>query len=68
MFFGDGSNGKGVLIKIIEALLGENNCSHRSLQDLDKNRFATADLFGKLVNTHSDLKSLKLSTEQAISK
>jgi putative DNA primase/helicase len=61
MFFGDGSNGKGVLIKIIEALLGEKNCSHRSLQDLDKNRFATADLFGKLANTYSDLKSLKLS-------
>lgn len=61
IFFGDGSNGKGVLIKIIEALLGQVNCSHRSLQDLDKNRFATADLFGKLANTYSDLKSLKLS-------
>jgi P4 family phage/plasmid primase-like protien len=61
MFFGDGSNGKGVLIKLIESFLGEANCSHRSLQDLDKNRFAAANLYGKLANTFADLKSLKLS-------
>jgi P4 family phage/plasmid primase-like protien len=61
MLFGDGANGKGVLIKLIEALLGQSNCSHRSLQDLDKNRFAAADLYGKLANTCPDLKSLKLS-------
>jgi len=61
LLFGDGANGKGVLIKLIEALLGQNNCSHRSLQDLDKNRFAAADLYGKLANTCPDLKSLKLS-------
>jgi len=61
MFFGGGANGKGVLIKLIEAFLGENNCAHRTLQDLDKNRFATADLRGKFVNTCADLKSLQLS-------
>ena len=61
MFFGGGSNGKGVLIKLIEAFLGESNCSHRSLQDLDKNRFAAANLYGKHVNTFADLKSIKLS-------
>jgi putative DNA primase/helicase len=56
-----GSNGKGVLLSIIEALLGNHNCSHRSLQDLDANRFAIADLYGKLVNTFGDLKSTKLT-------
>jgi P4 family phage/plasmid primase-like protien len=61
MLFGGGSNGKGVLIKLIESFLGESNCSHRSLQDLDKNRFAAANLYGKLANTFADLKSLKLS-------
>jgi P4 family phage/plasmid primase-like protien len=61
MLFGGGSNGKGVLIKLIESFLGETNCSHRSLQDLDKNRFAAANLYGKLANTFADLKSLKLS-------
>ncbi|MGB6532365.1 MAG: phage/plasmid primase, P4 family, partial [Candidatus Nitrosopolaris sp.] len=56
-----GSNGKGVLLNIIEALVGESNCSHRSLQDLDTNRFAVADLYGKYVNTYADLKSTRLS-------
>ncbi|MFZ0514125.1 MAG: phage/plasmid primase, P4 family, partial [Candidatus Nitrosopolaris sp.] len=61
MLHGGGSNGKGVLIQIIEGFLGESNCSHRSLQDLDSNRFAAADLYGKHVNTFADLKSLRLS-------
>jgi len=42
-------------------LLGHNNCSHRSLQDLHENRFAKAYLYGKLTNTFADLKSIKLS-------
>jgi P4 family phage/plasmid primase-like protien len=62
MLFGrTGSNGKGVLLNIIEALMGESNCSHRSLQDLDTNRFAVADLYGKYVNKYGDLKSTRLS-------
>ena len=61
MFHGGGSNGKGVLIQMIEALIDPSNCSHRSLQDLDNNRFAAADLYGKHVNTFADLKSLRLS-------
>jgi P4 family phage/plasmid primase-like protien len=62
MLFGRaGSNGKGVIISLVEALLGNSNCSHRSLQDLDTNRFAIADLYGKYANTFGDLKSTKLS-------
>src|SRR5215469_6336091 len=62
MLFGrTGSNGKGVLLSIIEALLGNSNCSHRSLQDLDTNRFAIADLYGKYANIFGDLKSTKLA-------
>ena len=61
MFYGTGANGKGVVIRIIERFLGEDNCSHRSLQHLDTNRFAVADVCGKLVNTFADLKSVKLS-------
>jgi phage/plasmid-associated DNA primase len=62
MLFGrSGSNGKGVLLSIMEALLGRSNCSHRSLQDLDTNRFAIADLYGKYANIFGDLKSTKLA-------
>jgi len=61
MLYGTGANGKGVVIRLIEELLGQDNCSHRSLQHLDTNRFAVADVCGKLVNTFADLKSVKLS-------
>jgi P4 family phage/plasmid primase-like protien len=58
---GNGDNGKGVFIKLIEAFAGSNNCSHVPLQELDKDRFSAADLYGKLVNTFADLKSEKLT-------
>jgi P4 family phage/plasmid primase-like protien len=61
MLYGGGRNGKGTLLKLIEAFLGNVNYSNRSLQELDKNRFAVADLFSKLANVFADLKSLRLS-------
>jgi putative DNA primase/helicase len=51
MLPGPGANGKGVFIKLIESLVGFENTSHVPLQDLDKDRFAVADLEGKMVNT-----------------
>ena len=49
MLYGNGDNGKGVLIKLIEAFVGWENCSHVPLQELDNDKFSSADLFGKLV-------------------
>ncbi len=49
MLFGNGSNGKGVFIKLIEDLVGLENTSHVPLQDIDTDRFAAADMFGKIV-------------------
>jgi phage/plasmid-associated DNA primase len=40
MLFGKGANGKSTLLKLIEAFLGAFNCSHRSLQQIDTDRFA----------------------------
>jgi phage/plasmid-associated DNA primase len=60
MLYGNGDNGKGVYIKFIEAFVGLQNCSHVPLQELDNDKFSSADLFGKLVNTFADLKSQKL--------
>jgi P4 family phage/plasmid primase-like protien len=60
MLVGLGSNGKSVFLKLIEALLGSLNTSHVSLQDLDRDRFAAAELYCKLVNTFADLKKVKL--------
>jgi putative DNA primase/helicase len=62
MLVGPGSNGKGVFIKLIESFVGLDNTSHVPLQDLDKDKFAVADLYCKMVNTFADLKSEKLSS------
>lgn len=61
MFIGPGKNGKSVLIKLIESFVGQENVSHASLQELTGDRFAGADLYGKLVNTFADLESNKLT-------
>lgn len=62
MFIGKGNNGKSVIIKLIEALLGHDNCSNISLQALETERFAPANLYGKMVNVFADLKSDRLKT------
>ena len=62
MLYGNGDNGKGVFIKLIEAFVGSENCSHVPLQELDNDKFSSADLYGKLVNTFADLTSQKLLT------
>jgi putative DNA primase/helicase len=55
LFLGQGANGKSTCIRLIVSLIGENNCSHESLQDLSNNKFRAAELQGKLVNTFDDL-------------
>ncbi|MFQ6077358.1 MAG: bifunctional DNA primase/polymerase, partial [Candidatus Bathyarchaeia archaeon] len=50
MFLGEGANGKSTLLLVIAHLLGEENISSRSLQELSSDRFAAADLYGKLAN------------------
>ena len=62
MLYGNGDNGKSVFIKLIEAFIGPENCSHVPLQALDSDKFSSADLYGKLVNTFADLTSQKLLT------
>jgi putative DNA primase/helicase len=56
-----GDNRKGTLLKLLEHFLGLENVSHSSLQDLDNDRFAKADSYGKLANICGDLQSKKLS-------
>jgi len=55
MCVGAGSNGKSTLLMLIETLLGKDNVATPSLQRLLYNRFAAAELFGKLANIHADL-------------
>jgi len=55
MLVGPGGNGKGTLLNLIRALLGPANVSARSLHALAENKFAAADLVGKLANVCGDL-------------
>ncbi len=55
MFLGPGRNGKGTLLRVLGALLGHDNVSNVTLQQLAESRFAAADLFGKLANIAGDL-------------
>lgn len=55
LFLGPGGNGKSVALRLIEALCGPENFSSLSLQTIAENRFAAAELFGKLANICGDL-------------
>jgi len=61
MLLGSGANGKSTFLNLIRALVGERNARNVSLQTLLYDRFATADLFGSMVNLYADLPTTKLS-------
>jgi P4 family phage/plasmid primase-like protien len=47
--------------ELFEQFLGDQNVSHASIQELNNDRFAIADLHGKLANVCADLKAKKLN-------
>ncbi|MEM2618622.1 MAG: phage/plasmid primase, P4 family [Candidatus Hadarchaeales archaeon] len=55
LFVGSGSNGKSTCINLLKTFLGKENVSAHPLQELEENKFAKADLYGKLANLHPDL-------------
>ena len=55
LLVGDGGNGKSTFIGIIEAMVGRENRSAVSLHELEENRFARHDLYGKAANLYPDL-------------
>ena len=55
MMFGGGSNGKSVVIKVLMKMLGDRSFSALTLTTLNKNRFATINLFGKIANIMGDI-------------
>jgi len=59
LFQGAGGNGKGTIIAILEKMFGKYS-SHIGLQELADNKFASAGLYGKLVNLHADLKKTQI--------
>jgi putative DNA primase/helicase len=55
LLWGPGRNGKGTLLRLITALIGQQHVSAVTLQALAENRFVAAELFGKVANIAGDL-------------
>ncbi len=54
MLIGDGANGKSTFIKLMTAMIGQENISNLSLVDLSK-QFRLSGIVGKMVNIYPDL-------------
>jgi P4 family phage/plasmid primase-like protien len=57
---GPGGNGKGTFLRLLANFLGKRNVSHVSLQEIGEDKFATAELYGKLANICADLGKTKV--------
>jgi len=55
MLYGGPRTGKGTLLRVITAMIGDDNCSHVSLQEFATDKFKSANLFGKMMNSYGDL-------------
>lgn len=64
---GSGSNGKSTLLDVIKKLLGSENCSSISLEEISQ-RFKTAELYGKLANIADDISNKYLEDNATFKK
>lgn len=55
--FGPSRSGKSTYLRILQAIAGRSNISGVSLHQLIDNRFASAEVYGKILNSDADLKS-----------
>ena len=62
LFVGSGGNGKSVLIDGLTKLIGRENFASKTLHQLEEDKFATADLLGKLANICADLPAQQLKS------
>ena len=60
IWLGDGANGKTTNMNIINGVYGHENCSHVSIHDMGKIRFAVAQLYGRLLNSYADISNEEL--------
>lgn len=61
ILLGEGSNGKTQLLRLLSRFISKDNYTTVSLQDIEDNSFAVANLEGKLLNMQGDLSSKWLS-------
>lgn len=61
--YGDGANGKSVVLEVVDACFPEDLVTRKSLERLTSNRFATSALLGKLINIAGEDDSRYLATD-----
>lgn len=66
MLFGPSRSGKSTYLRILQAIVGPDNCSAVTLHELADDRFAAADLYGKTLNVAADLSSKDVSDVSAL--
>lgn len=67
MLTGEGGTGKSQIVALFQKVVGRNNYSSISLQDLNK-RFYPTQLYGKVLNACADISSEALSNTENIKK
>lgn len=60
MIYGSGKNGKSVFLELVNYLIGGNNISGVTLHKISSDKFASARLYGKLLNISPDISAKKL--------
>jgi putative DNA primase/helicase len=60
MLVGEGANGKSTFLYVLMGTLGKQNVSSIPLQVISNNRFALAELYGKMANVYPDLPAVAL--------
>lgn len=63
IFRGDGMNGKGTLLNIIRRILGNENCSSLSIEQLGNDR-DNSQIIGKLANLGDDIEGNAINNKQ----
>lgn len=66
LFYGEGGNGKGTLMRVLRAMLGRENYSSLSMHQLVDDKFASSGLYGKTANISGDLSSKFLADPQIL--
>jgi putative DNA primase/helicase len=62
IMIGQGANGKSTFLNIIQDVLGPQNVANISIHAFEDNRFAKAELDGKLANIYADISNEELNT------
>ena len=62
-FVGTGGNGKGTFLKVVQEIIGKENCSSSSIQELTDEKYLN-NLNNKLVNLGDDIKDKAIDNDE----